>query len=148
MWLPMMPGRHYQLVEVQAPTGFVLPWGQWRITVIGATDNTNIAGTGLAHRVINTGSPGGTHNIIFLPNYVNLGGCTPNCLTGCTDNHDYYIGTFFVLNMANFDLPFTGGMGITAMTTLGFTVISLAIVLLLLRKKIFPKYRYCHIPKL
>jgi len=31
MMFPMMPGRHYQLVEITPPVGFMLPFGQWRI---------------------------------------------------------------------------------------------------------------------
>jgi len=135
MWLPMMPGRHYQLVEITAPAGFQLPWGQWRITVTGATNAATIQGTGLSRNVISAGGATGTPPIEFIEDYFIFGSCTPNCFEDCDDDHSYYIDAFFIINRQDFDLPMTGGAGIMAVTSIGFALIGAGVVLLLLKKR-------------
>jgi len=138
MWFPMMPGRVYQLVEVKAPIGFQLPWGQWRISVTGAVCDITIQGAGLSTQVIDVGAPG-TVNIIHIEDYVYLGDCTPNCPEDCEEDHNYYIDAYFVINMTEIDLPMTGGVGNSLLSAIGFAVISIAMILLAMKKMLSQK---------
>ena len=44
----MTPGLRYQLVEVLAPAGYQIPFGQWRITTDGTDFTITVVGDGNA----------------------------------------------------------------------------------------------------
>ncbi|MCL2361239.1 MAG: InlB B-repeat-containing protein [Defluviitaleaceae bacterium] len=134
MWFPMMPGRYYQLVEARPPAGFQLPFGQWRITVTGA-DQNNIQGTGLSTSVVGDSSGTGTPTIVPRTNHFDVGGCSPNCLSTCTNHVTNIYNAFLISNRRDIDLPMTGGTGIMVATATGSAVIGLGLALLFLKKK-------------
>jgi len=129
MWFPMMPGRHYQLVETIAPAGFQVPWGQWRITVTGA-GNASIQGTGLDPNEIAMGGVG-IQGVVELQNHVIIGECLPHCLNDCEDPHMNPITAFLINNRMEFDLPMTGGEGPLIVTAVGLGLAGISLVLLI-----------------
>jgi len=135
MWFPMMPGRHYQLVEVLSPVGFQIPWGQWRIIVNGATSIATIQGTGLTSNVIAGNGGIGTATILPSPNHMTLQNiCTPNCPSDCDGTHAISIDAYLIRNWPDFYLPLTGGTGIVNITIAGAVVVGMGLVLLLVVK--------------
>ena len=136
MWFPMMPGRYYQLVEIVAPAGFQVPWGQWRITVTGAVDAATIQGTGLHPEVISAGTGVGTPSIVPISNYFVHGDCSPNCHElNCEEAHADSYNAFLISNRPDFDLPMTGGAGALLVTVAGLGLAGLSLVLLLAKSR-------------
>jgi len=130
MWFPMMPGRHYQLVETIAPVGFQVPWGQWRITVSGATNAATIQGTGLQRSEIAMGGVG-IQEVVELQNHVIIGECLPHCPSDCEDPHMNPLTAFLINNRMEFDLPLTGGEGPLIVTAVGLGLAGISLVLLI-----------------
>jgi len=105
----IIPGFYYQLVEVQPPTGFQRPFGQWRLWV------EEVDG----EYVIRTGSIGGASIPVFEVDdgiYVDDG----------DGNYDYV--NLFLPNWPDFSLPLTGGLGggMGTYNIIGLAVIGLA----------------------
>ena len=137
MWFPMMPGRIYQLVEVIAPVGHQLPWGQWRLTVTGATDLLTITGTGLNYsQIIGWGTPEIRRILTGIPCaniHIDAGyHCCDD--TNCTDLLNMHV--FHIPNLTDFYLPLTGGTGISvAIAAIGTALTGVSIVILLYKFK-------------
>jgi len=151
MWLPMMPGRHYQLVEVLPPAGYQLPWGQWRITVNVDELETNllrrIRGSGLSHQVVGSGTPeiipapgGGTVGIICDFNHLQSGyrywSGNNYCMCDSCDCGDdnccmLNMRVYYIANMLDFNLPLTGGTGASMTATVaGSSLVFIGFVLI------------------
>ena len=109
----MTPGFIYQLVEYVAPSGFQLPFGQWRLTLSENPANLNT--------VIFT-SIGDGSIPAFVPNGPGLrpGSAVP----------------WFLGNIPDFNLPLTGGFGANTviLTVAGSAILVLALVAIPLLK--------------
>ena len=100
MRFPMMPGRHYQLVEVVPPARHQAPMGQWRIQVIANAQHL----TGYRLEISIIGSTD-----------------TPNIIRLNPTEAVYFVG-----NRLDFELPLSGGMGRDIFFYSGTTLITLA----------------------
>ena len=89
----LTPGSYYQLHEIFAPADFQVPFGQWRLKV-----NPSAPG-GIEITPIGGMAPGFHHILCSL-----LAACGNDCDEG---------GHWFVGNQRQFQLPLSGGMGIT-----------------------------------
>ena len=98
----MIPGFTYQLVEYMAPSGFQIPFGQWRLT------HNTAATHSVAIQHIGGNAPAFVPNDSFL-------------------RPDITTAQWFVGNWPVFQLPLTGGTGITAIMVAGGAVIAIAI---------------------
>jgi len=102
----MIPGFTYQLVEYMAPSGFRIPFGQWRMWQSNPLDHTIIS-----FQDVDTAVP------VFLQN------------NNPTIRPELPTGRWFVGNMPDFELPLTGGLGSGAirLTMAGAGVLTLAL---------------------
>jgi len=92
----LMDHRHsYQLVEIMAPAGFQIPFGQWRITSSATTINNPV--------VI------GGHAAGFVRS-------TDSSLDGAVHHATRRASLFYLGNLLVFELPLTGGTGSSATT--------------------------------
>jgi len=96
---PMIPGRHYQLIETAPPTGHQLPMGQWRISVTNPAAPANPALTVTA-----------------------VGGVPmPPIAPGSA------AGTYMVVNWSNITLPMAGGLGMRLFMVAGSSALLISI---------------------
>ena len=104
----LTPGNYYQLIEVVAPEGFQLPFGQWRI--VGMENAAGEAG----FRITAVGDS-------TVPAFVNIGG------THDASYDAHFGGTFYVGNRRNFDVPTLGGVGSRIFLILGTGMLLIAV---------------------
>ncbi|MCL2377572.1 MAG: hypothetical protein FWC77_00440 [Defluviitaleaceae bacterium] len=98
----MDPRFSYQLVEVVAPAGFQLPFGQWRVTYDGSPDFV-VEGIGNSHAL----------EFVRIP-------------SGIGDDVDWFVG-----NMWDFELPLAGGSGTMLFMMGGGTLLAIGVPLLM-----------------
>ena len=141
MWFPMMPGRTYQLVEVLAPVGYQLPWGQWRFTVYGAECTNTVAGTRLTPQTIGWGTPNvvpQASNIQCQHIHVTSGyscACVGDCTAGCVNDCTVTVTrAYHIPNLPDFSLPLTGGTGVSLVATVAGTLMAVVGSVVLLYK--------------
>jgi len=139
----MMPGRYYQMVEVLAPSGFQIPFGQWRFRVTDASV-TNMAGTGLYWSTVGSGVPNlvpannapttnlpiHCQHIPSLASYYHL--CSVDNCAGC----DIAMRVHHIPNLPEFYMPLTGGTGMPlAITAAGALLIGLSTAVVFVKAK-------------
>jgi len=133
MWFPMMPGRHYQIVEVLAPAGYQLPNGQWRVTVEGAVCQATIAGTHLDIQPVGRPPAIVTHDRIILCRYLYANfSCANECDDGeCYVNEEVY----YITNQREFWLPLAGGAGTLSITIAGVSLMSAGAIFMTIKMR-------------
>jgi len=117
----------YQLVEALAPAGFQPPWGQWRIHV-GRTPSP--APNDLEFLVTSIADNGQ-----MPPMFLSRVHMSPSDVTSISDY-------WFIGNIQQFQLPLTGGIGISMFITAGGVILTaavLAMATLMLKKKLAVK---------
>ena len=112
----------YHLVEIVAPTGFQLPYGQWRVT----------ASVNAANDVVFTIVAAGATTIpAFVYLFAPCGDCSnPDCADGAPDDCDYAAYIHFLGNWPTLVLPLSGGVGQHMFLFAGALTIFLALGLL------------------
>lgn len=116
----MDPQHYYQIVEILAPEGYQIPFGQWRVSfdIFNNVYRTPIAIGGMAPEFIFHQSPrlsGATHPVVGVSGW-------------------WYVG-----NLAELSLPMTGGGGISTYVMAGTG----AVILAMLVAAYFMKGRRC-----
>ena len=110
---------YFQLVETQAPQGFDIPWGQWRLSVrVSATQPAAPAGQGVYE---SAGSD------FWIRHWTICSGVLPTLgFVRQPAGELYGAGEWYVGNRAILNLPLTGGSGSNAFIMGGMMIILLA----------------------
>jgi len=106
----MDPRHQYQLIEVMAPPGFQIPFGQWRISFSSGSFNDPI--------VIGGGG--------VTPAFIRS---TDSLLNSATHLVPRQSNMFYLGNIRDFNLPLTGGTGTTMYIIAGVWLVSGAAIL-------------------
>ena len=113
----MTPGYTYQLVEVVAPSGFMIPMGQWRIVVDFAANPGHAVGMFTTTTIGLQSTPG----LAFINSGCNVITCDNTGALSCNE-----LCRWELRNLPNFELPMSGGGGTMFMVMTGSIILFMA----------------------